>query len=99
GVGPRQYRVEYWREVTRRGVDNTEHLGCSGLLRECFVALGCALSKLGSGLNQLSFELSVCSPFGDPRDLFHRGHIRAREQCFFLSYAKLHWLDIRPPGN
>src|SRR6185295_7523743 len=33
-------RLEYRREVTRRGIDDLQYLGCGDLLRESFARLG-----------------------------------------------------------
>ena len=37
---PFEHRVEHWREVARRGVDDLQHLGHGDLLSFTFVALG-----------------------------------------------------------
>ena len=46
GVCLFQYRIEHWREVAGRGIDDLQYLGGRGLLSERLVALGSALGKL-----------------------------------------------------
>jgi len=40
GLRPFEHRVEDWRQIARRGIDDTQHLGGRGLLLQRLTRLG-----------------------------------------------------------
>jgi hypothetical protein len=49
-----EHRIEHWREIAGRGIDDLQHFGGRSLLFERLVTLGFAFGKLTS---QIGYEL------------------------------------------
>src|SRR5215472_6686904 len=52
-----EHCLEYRREITGRGIDDLQHLGGRGLLRDCFVALSGYGFYLSCSLIQLAAQI------------------------------------------
>ena len=63
-----EHSVEHRREITRRGIDDLQHLCRGGLLLQCFVALG-------KGLVEPLLQLSVGTPKICYFVIERRGHL------------------------
>ncbi len=72
GHGLVQHRIEHRREIARRGIDDPQHLGGRGLLRQRFVSLDDPLLKLRFKLDDSLLQI-------DSRCVALPSHLVARE--------------------
>jgi hypothetical protein len=54
-----EHRLEHWREIAGRGIDDPQHVGGRGLSLQRLVALGTVSVPLGGALVELPSEFRV----------------------------------------